>query len=154
MEGICKRLKPSCILLDLDAKDKKTIITKLVHALDHCHPIPSTDRLITDILAREKLASTCLGAGCAVPHAHSVGLKTSYIAAARLTHPLEVETPDGEPVTLVFLLVGPPQNASTHLKLLSKLARLLHDQQFREALGKVASPEEFLSTVCLKEEDA
>lgn len=152
MEGICKRLSPECILLDLAAEDKFSIIRHLVLALDGAHDLPDAQRLIDDVMAREKLASTCLGSGCAVPHAHSVGLTSSYIAATRLAKPVELETPDGEPVSLVFLLVGPPKNAATHLKLLSKLARFLHDSDFREQLKGADSVTEFLAVLCSKEE--
>ncbi len=152
MEGICKRLSPECILLDLAAEDKFSIIRHLVLALDGAHDLPDAQRLIDDVMAREKLASTCLGSGCAVPHAHSVGLNASYIAATRLAKPIEVDTPDGEPVSLVFLLVGPPKNAATHLKLLSKLARFLHDSDFRERLKQATSVTDFLAVLCDKEE--
>jgi mannitol/fructose-specific phosphotransferase system IIA component (Ntr-type) len=152
MEGICKRLNPACILLDLESRDKQTIIEHMVRALHNTYTLPNPEILVQEIMARENLASTCLGAGCAVPHAHSAGLKTSYLAATRLTEPLDVETPDGEPITLIFLLVGPPHNAATHLKLLSKLARLLHDSQFRDELRRATSVEEFHTKVCDKED--
>lgn len=151
MEGIGKRLQPACILLDLQETDKKAVISKLVETLQSCYPIVAPEKLIEDILARESLASTCLGSGCAVPHAHSIGLKSSYIAAARLATPMELETPDEEPVSLVFLLVGPPQKASLHLKLLSRLARLLHDEQFRADLEQATTPQEFLAAIGDKE---
>lgn len=151
MEGIGKRLQPACILLDLHASDKQAVISQMVDALRSCYPITAVDKLIEDILARENIASTCLGSGCAVPHAHSTGLKSSYIAAARLATPLQMDTPDEEPVSLVFLLVGPPLKASLHLKILSKLARLLHDERFRVALKQAKTPQEFLDTIIEKE---
>jgi mannitol/fructose-specific phosphotransferase system IIA component (Ntr-type) len=152
MKGICKRLSPECILLDLEAEDKLSIIRHLVLALDATHDLPDAQRIIDDVMAREKLASTCLGSGCAVPHAHSVGLESSYIAATRLAQPIELDTPDGEPVSLIFLLIGPPKHAATHLKLLSKLARLLHDSDFRDKLKHTESVDGFLTILCNEEE--
>ena len=151
MIGICKRLDPSCILLDLHEQDKQRIIELLVDALHAVHHLSDPQKLLDDIMAREKLASTCLGSGCTVPHAHSDTLDTSILAAARITPPAKFETPDGQPISLVFLLVGPPKNAVVHLKLLSKLARLLHDEPFRQQLLASNSAEEFYALICSKE---
>ena len=102
-------------------------------------------------MAREELASTCLGSGCAVPHAHSETLSTSLLAAARITPPADLETPDGHPISLVFLLVGPSKNTVVHLKLLSKLARLLHDEVFRHQLLASDCAEAFHALICKQE---
>ena len=152
MEGICKRLNPSCILLDVKDQDKQVIIQHLVDALDSAYQLTDPQRLMQDIMGRERLSTTCIGAGCAVPHAHSVGLETSHIAIARLNEPIEMDAPDGEPVDLLFLLVGPPRNALTHLKILSKLARLLHQEQFRALLRSVSTAEQLIDTICDAEE--
>ena len=152
MEGICKRLTPACILLDVREQNKEVIIQQLVDALHRKYQVKDPQRLMRDIMGRERLSTTCIGAGCAVPHAHSVGLETSQIALARLSDPIEMDAPDGEPIDLIFLLVGPPKNASTHLKILSKLARLLHQERFRTMLRSVASAEQLVSAVCDFEE--
>jgi mannitol/fructose-specific phosphotransferase system IIA component (Ntr-type) len=102
-------------------------------------------------MAREELASTSLGSGCAVPHAHSETLSTSLLAAARITPPADLDTPDGQPISLIFLLVGPSKNTIVHLKLLSKLARLLHDEVFRQQLLVSNSPEAFHALICKQE---
>lgn len=151
MEGICKRLSTDCILLDLHEQDKEQIIRKLVNALHEAHHFPNPEKLLADIMAREELASTSLGCGCAVPHAHSETLSTSLLAAARISPPADLDTPDGQPISLLFLLVGPSKNAIVHLKLLSKLARLLHDETFRQQLLASNSPEAFHALICKQE---
>ena len=151
MEGICKRLSTDCILLDLHEQDKEQIIRKLVSALHEAHHLSDPEKLLVDIMAREELASTCLGSGCAVPHAHSETLSTSLLAAARITPPADLETPDGHPISLVFLLVGPSKNTIVHLKLLSKLARLLHDEVFRNQLLASDCAEAFHALICKQE---
>ncbi|HCS37648.1 MAG TPA: PTS fructose transporter subunit IIA [Sphaerochaeta sp.] len=151
MEGICKRLSTDCILLDLHEQDKEQIIRKLVAALHEAHHLSDPEKLLVDIMAREELASTCLGSGCAVPHAHSETLSTSLLAAARITPPADLETPDGHPISLVFLLVGPSKNTIVHLKLLSKLARLLHDEVFRNQLLASDCAEAFHALICKQE---
>ncbi|MBL7007184.1 MAG: PTS sugar transporter subunit IIA [Spirochaetia bacterium] len=154
MGGICKRLPVKCILLDCydPAAEKDPIIRRLVEALAQVYEIQDTDQLVKDIMEREELASTCLGFGCALPHAHSPILKTTAIAAARLDPPLNFKAPDDEPVELVFLMVGPENSAVLHLKLLSKLVRLLHDAGFREELLKAETPEAFHQLICRKDE--
>ena len=151
MEGICKRLDPSCILLDLQEQDKQQIIQHLVDALHAAHNLSDPQQLVADIMAREKIATTSLGSGCAIPHAHSDTLNASILAAARISPPAMVETPDSQPISLIFLLVGPPKKAFVHLKLLSKLARLLHDERFRQQLLASSSAKEFHALICNKE---
>jgi mannitol/fructose-specific phosphotransferase system IIA component (Ntr-type) len=151
MQGICERLDRTCILLDVHAAEKEVIIRAMVEALHQKGSVPHVPEQVKDILSREQLGSTCIGAGCAVPHAHSVGLTETSLAAARLAEPLTAETPDGQPVDLVFLLIGPPHHAATHLKILSKLARLLHDDTLRTDLRNAINAEEFIQAICRRE---
>jgi mannitol/fructose-specific phosphotransferase system IIA component (Ntr-type) len=152
MGGICKRLLPEAILIKPEAETKEELITALVNLLAEHHAVDEPGKLIGDILEREELASTCLGFGCAVPHAHSGCVETTHLAAAVLDPPLEIETPDGEPVSLLFLMVGPKNSAALHIRLLSKLARLLHDEDFRSSLKQAADKTEFHELICRKDE--
>lgn len=152
MGGICKRLLPEAILIKPEAGTKEELIAELVELLAEHHAVEEPERLIEDILEREQLASTCLGFGCAVPHAHSGSVETTHLAAAVLDPPLEIDTPDGEPVSLLFLMVGPKNSAGLHIRLLSKLARLLHDEQLRSDLKSVSDKTEFHQLICRKDE--
>ncbi len=103
-------------------------------------------------MERETLSSTAVGFGCAVPHAHSKGVEKTVLAAAVLSDTgIEYEAPDGEPVSLVFLMAGSIDGARLHLKILSRIARFLHDPDFRSNLKKAAAPEEFLQLLREKE---
>ncbi len=148
MEGICNRLAPRCVLLDVQEQDLKQIIRTMVTALTAEVPVSDPDRLVREVMAREQLSSTCIGNGCAIPHAHSDTVHTSLIVAARLATAVTLDTPDGLPVSLVFLLVGPARRAMAHLKLLSKLARILHDEESRKSLRAATSADEFLGAIC------
>ena len=154
MGGICNRLSRRCIQLDVQANDMEQVCRELVELLASEHHILDTERLLREILERESLATTCIGTGTAVPHAHSDTVKQSLIAAARLAPAADLGAPDGVPVTLVFLLVGPPSKAMVHLKLLSKLARLLHDHSFKDRLLTCTSAEQFHTLMCTQEERA
>lgn len=152
MGEICTRLLPECVLLDPDVSDKEALVRSLVDLLAEAHGLDDAQTLVEDILEREELGSTCLGFGCAIPHAHSDVLESTLLAAARLTPPLDFEAPDEEPVSLVFLLAGPRGNAGLHIKLLSKLARWLHNPEFRDALRGAKSREAFYRLLCREDE--
>jgi mannitol/fructose-specific phosphotransferase system IIA component (Ntr-type) len=149
MGGICKRLVPECVILDIDESDKEKVFRRLVEALARVHNISDREQLVKDILERETLAPTCLGLGCALPHAHSKALDSTVIAAARLNPP---QDPDDEPVSLVFLMAGPEDSAGLHLKLLSKLARLLHNSEFRKQLREAEQTIDFYNLICQRDD--
>jgi len=151
MGGICRRMDPECIILDVEEQEKERVIRLLAEKLAETHRIDDSELLVKDILEREQLASTCLGLGCAVPHAHTAAAASTVIAAARLGTPQDFDTPDGKPVSLVFLMAGPPNSAGLHIRLLSKLARLLHNSVFRESLKHAETSEEFYQIICDKD---
>jgi fructose-specific phosphotransferase system IIA component len=126
-------LDPACVVVDLEAADKNTVIRVLVDKLAAGDAVNDAEALYRDVMAREHLAPTGLGMACAIPHAHSNAVSRTAVAAARLRTPIDFGAPDGSAATLVFLMVGPKDAAGIHLKLLSKFARFLHDDSFRVA---------------------
>jgi len=126
-------LDPACVVVDLDIRNKDEVIRKLVALVSAGAAVSDQDGLLRDVMAREALAPTGMGMSCAIPHAHSASVLRTVVAAARLRNPVDFGAPDGSPATLVFLMVGPKDAAGIHLKLLSKFARFLHDDAFREA---------------------
>ncbi len=151
MGGICTRLSPENILLDPPEETKEEIIRRLTELLKESGGISDADALARDIFAREEIGTTCIGHGCAVPHAPSDAVESTLFAAARLDPPRDFGAYDGEPVSLVFLMAGPPKSGNLHIRLLSKLARLLHDESFRKELEGAKTAEEFHRILCKKE---
>jgi len=151
MGDITDRLDPGCILLEARSAKKEQVISQLVDLLAQAHAIADADELLRAIMKREELSSTCVGYGCAIPHAHSHVLHDTIIAAARVDPPLRCRTPDGSPLSIVFLMAGPEDSAGLHMRLLSKLARLLHDPTFREALQAAKDSQEFLQIIAAKD---
>lgn len=143
MRTIESLIPPECILFGVQAEDKGDILRILVDALAGADRVPDPEKLLEDVLAREEEASTALGFGCAVPHVHSEGVEKTVMAAALLAEPLDFGAEDGEPVSLVLMMAGPANRARGHLKLLSKLARFLHDPDFRERLMGAEGAEDF-----------
>lgn len=126
-------LDPACVVVDLNIKNKDTVIKYLVDLVAAGDAVADHDGLLRDVMAREALAPTGMGMSCAIPHAHSAFVLRTIVAAARLSSPVDFGASDGSPASLVFLMVGPKDAAGVHLKLLSKFARFLHDDSFREA---------------------
>ncbi len=91
--------------------------------------------LVTDnLFARERLGSTGLGEGVAIPHGRIEGLKRPVAALIRLAEPIPFEAPDGEPVSLLIFLLVPEQATQQHLEILSEIAQLLSDKNTRTQL--------------------
>ena len=92
--------------------------------------------MFDSLLARERLGSTGLGQGVAIPHGRIKGLKDSLCAFVRLAQPVPFDAPDGNPVSLVFVLLVPEQATEKHLQLLSELAQMFSDKALREAMNQ------------------
>jgi mannitol/fructose-specific phosphotransferase system IIA component (Ntr-type) len=127
-------LKPSCAVVGLDAADKASALAAITDVLAAGVDAVNAQALLPKVLAREELASTGIGEGIAIPHAVSSSIPDTVMAIARLAKPVEFAAVDGQPVDVVILLVGPEGSSGVHLQILSKLARLLHDPSFRDAV--------------------
>lgn len=148
MGALCRMISPQWILLDVQAEDKKDVIGQMIQGLKLCGEVTDPAQLCEDVMAREELAPTGIGSGCAVPHAHSTAIGGTWVAVARLASDIDFSSPDGEAVQLVFLMVGPPAHTGLHLKVLSKLARLLHSAEFRDSLLDAKNAEAFYQLIC------
>ena len=148
---LSKLLKPECIELELKGRRKKDVIRELAQVLSRGGQIRDTDALAREILEREKLLSTGLGGGIAIPHCMTDQVNQTQIAFGRKTGGMRFDAVDKRPVSLFLLLVGPEGDHTRHLQVLSKLARYLHDQAFCHSLLSASSPAEVLSAFREKE---
>ena len=126
------------ILLDLESTSKKRVFEQ-VGALFESHLGLSRAVVFDSLFAREKLGSTGLGQGVAIPHGRIKGLKQAAGAFVRLKTPVPFDAPDGRAVNLLFFLLVPEQATEHHLELLSELAQRFAERSFRDAL--VAAPD-------------
>ena len=134
MSQIAELLPAGNILLDLDAGSKARLFDAVGALFETNHGLPR--RVVVDsLLAREKLGSTGLGQGIAIPHGRIRGLSAAQGAFVRLKSPIPFEAPDGKPVAQVFVLLVPEQATDQHLQLLSELAQMFSETQFRESLA-------------------
>lgn len=133
------RLLPAAhVLLDLEASSKKRVFEQ-AGLLFESHLGIARSVVFESLFAREKLGSTGLGQGIAIPHGRIKGLKQATGAFLRLAHPVPFDAPDGRAVNLLFVLLVPEQATEEHLQILSELAQRFADRGFRD--GLVAAPD-------------
>lgn len=122
------------VLLDLDVSSKKRAFEQAGLLFENnCGIARST--VSDNLFARERLGSTGLGHGVAVPHGRIKGLKSPLAAFVRLAEPIPFESPDGEPVSLLIFLLIPDHVTQQHLEILSEIAEMFSDESFRNMLS-------------------
>lgn len=129
-------ISPARISAGVPATSKKRLLEVVADLLIQDQPAELDRPVFDSLCARERLGSTGLGHGVAIPHGRTPGLATATGAFVRLREPLDFGAPDGEPVDLVFALAVPEHFTHQHLVLLSQLADMFGDASFREALRR------------------
>lgn len=146
-------LDPSTVLPLLQAGSKKELINALVDTLKgKLENAEQLEDVRKAVFEREKIMSTGVGKGLAIPHTKTRAVSENYAAFALLKEPLDFDSIDNEPVRLVFLLVGPEANNSQHIKLLSRISRLMNSGSFRETVLRCTTTEEILHAFQHEEE--
>ncbi len=140
------------ILPQLKAHDKAGVLAEMVDVLVAEHKIRSAAEAVEVLLERERLGSTGIGEGIAIPHGKLRDLDELVAVFGRSTEGVEFESMDGAPVHLFFLLMAPENSASTHLKALARISRLLKDRAFREELLDAGSQEELYEIIAREDE--
>jgi PTS system nitrogen regulatory IIA component len=141
MNQIAKLLPPANVLVGLDASSKKRVFEQAGILFENNHGIARAS-VYDALFAREKLGSTGLGQGVAIPHGRIKGLREATAALVRLKEPIPFDAPDGKPVSLIFVLLVPERATDLHLQILSELAQLFSDRGFRDQLGSCATAAE------------
>ncbi len=131
---IAEFLREDLIVPELAAKDKPGVLAELCAALARVHPGLSAARLTEILLEREKLGSTGIGEGVAIPHGKLPGATTLLAAFARSPAGVEFDAIDKRPAQLFFVLFAPENSAGIHLKALARISRLFKSGSFRRAI--------------------
>ena len=145
-------LDERCITLELSGKKKPDIIRELVKTLTRGVAVSNPDLLTKELVDREKLSTTGIGDGIAIPHALSSTVGETAMAFGRKSEGARFDAVDNQPVALFFLLVGPEGAHTEHLRLLSRLSRYLHNPGFRKALLVASSADAVLRAFQSREE--
>ena len=137
-------LSTDVIAVNMDGADKEDAIKKIIDLAAKSGKILDLDKVSQTIFEREKLVSTGVGKGFAIPHGKTDSISDVVAAFAITKDPIDFDSIDGEPVRFIFLLIGKENLLNTHIKLLSRISRLMNKDEFREKLLEAASPEEVL----------
>ena len=144
-------LSVDVIKIPLESDEKYQIIEELVDILNDCGRIQNRDMVLNAVFERERVMSTGMGNGVAIPHAKTDGVKDLVAAFGVTKKDVDFQSIDEKPVRIVFLLAGPTEQTGPHLKALSHISRLMHRKEFREKLAAVRSAEEVVAIIADEE---
>jgi len=139
MNRLSRLLAPTNVVLDLSVTSKKRLFEQVGLLFENNHGI-ERGKVFDSLFARERLGSTGLGEGVAIPHGRIKGLKDALAAVVRLAEPIPFDAPDGKPVNLLVFLLVPEAATEEHLELLSELAELLSDASIRDSMTNCDDP--------------
>ena len=139
MIDVTELVVPDAVISGLKASSAKQALQEIGRRAADVYHLDC--RKVTDgLLAREKLGSTAMGSGVAIPHARIAGLDRIVGLFARLEKPIDFETPDGQGVDLLFTLLAPEEAGADHLRALARVSRLLREESMRAKLRASAEP--------------
>ena len=146
-------LSPESTIVDLKGESKEDIIAELVNSLPVGDAITDRDQVLQAVLDREKIMSTGIGDGIAIPHGKSAAVTELVAAMGTQRRGVDFDALDGEPAFVFFLLVSPANVSGPHIKALARISRLLKNDEFKKKLIEADSAEEIIATIEAAERD-
>lgn len=146
-------LEEKYILTDFKSDVKEDIINELINLYDGNDKVNDLEKVRTAIHEREKIMSTGVGKGFAIPHGKTNAVSGVIAAFGKTTRDIDYDALDGDPVHLVFLLVGRDDMVSINIKLLSRISRMMNKDDFRKRLIEAKSTREILNIFQEEEEN-
>ena len=140
-------LRESSVIADIKGVTKREILFEMVETLKKAKLIDDIDSVVEIIMEREKLGSTGIGDGVAIPHGKMKKLNTILCVAGRSKEGVNFDAVDRQPVHIFFLVLAPEDSASMHLKVLSRISKVLRDQSFRKKILKLADAHEIYTNI-------
>jgi len=144
-------LKAEWVIFELKGTDKRTVLKELSEVLVKPCGVSSSEDLVSVLLEREKLGSTGIGEGIAIPHGRLKKLKGFFISFGRSARGVDFDSVDHKPCQLFFLVMAPENSAAENLNLLGRIAKLLKDSSFKRRLTEAKSQKELFEII--SEED-
>lgn len=135
------------IKIPLEATTKDELLRELVQVVSNAKRGNEQEEILRAVRERESVLSTGIGHGVAIPHGKSAAVSELRMAAGRVAQPVEFDALDGQPVELLFLLVGPETAAGPHIKALSRISRLVRKDEVRQRLISALDAAEFFRTL-------
>ncbi len=146
-------LKNEFIIPDLKGQNKEEVINELIDLFKDDERINDIEKVRSAVLEREKIMSTGVGKGFAIPHGKTNAVNEIIAAFGKTKRDIDYDALDGQSVHLVFLLVGKDNLVSTHIKLLSRISRMMNKDEFRQKLIDANSTEEIFEIFKQEEEN-
>lgn len=140
--NIYSLISTSTILADLEIDNKNDLLHKMVDVLKEQVNDEQLKDVRDSVFEREKIMSTGVGKNLAIPHGKVGSIEQNYASFAVLKDPIDYDSIDDKPVTMAFLLVGPAGENRLHIKLLSRISRLMNSGSFRSTLSECKTAEE------------
>lgn len=144
MMNLYQLLTPATVRVGLAAATKEDLINDLVDLLEGQPAVKGLEPIRQAVFARELQMSTGVGKGLALPHAKTAAVRDTVAAFAVTAEPVDYGAIDNQPVRLAFLLVGTEEARSQHIKLLSRVSRLMNRDPFRQRLLQARTPEDVI----------
>jgi PTS system fructose-specific IIC component len=144
-------LTEETISLDMSATDKLSVIQQLVALLDRAGLVHDAEQVVQDILERERLMSTGVGSGVAIPHAQSKGAQQLAMAFGRTAGDIDFKSLDSKPVGLFFLIVA-PEGLGGFVRILARISRLLYSGELQTSLREAKTPGEVIAIIANEEQ--
>lgn len=144
-------LKPSNIKVPLEAKAKTDAISELVNLLATNGEIKDPKKILDAVLEREATRTTGIGNGLAIPHGKADGVSNLVMAIGKASTPIDFQSIDGRPVTLIWLLSSPRDMTGPHIHALARISRLMTIDKFRATLAKATTPDEVYQAIVAQE---
>jgi fructose-specific phosphotransferase system IIA component len=147
-------LKPSNIRVAIPASSKLDVISELVNVLAQSGEIGDAKKVLESVLERESTRTTGIGNGLAIPHGKSQGTDHLVMAIGKPQAPIDFHSIDGRPVTIVWMLISPPDQSGLHIKALAAISRLMTSDKFRFAMNSAETAEDLFEIVRKQETGA
>ncbi len=144
-------LQPTCVKAPLDGKDKDSVITELVDLLAENNLLVDREVVLEAVFTREQTRSTGIGSGIAIPHGKCNGVAELVMALGIAPEPVNFDSIDQKPVSIVILLASPADRTGPHIQALARISRLMLDDEFKTKLENATSPEEVYQLISTKE---
>ena len=140
------------VISDLHGADKLSVLRELSRPLVKACGLASAEELVQVLLERERIESTGIGEGIAIPHGRVKGLREFLVFFARSMKGVDFDSIDQKPAHLFFLILAPDNSATVNLELLSRVVTLLRDHSFRKRLMEARSPKELFQIIAEEDE--
>lgn len=149
---VSELLKPEFVIPQLKGETKEDVINELIDLFKNDPRVEDIEKVRTAVLEREKVMSTGVGKSFAIPHGKTNAVKEIVGAFGKISEGVDYDSLDGNPVQLIFLLVGKDNLISTHIKLLSRISRLMNKDDFRHRLTEANTADDIVKLFSDEEE--